>query len=119
MTLPPQCEIFVEFAKLGPMICISLGIIFLRHLFFSIRRKETLRETVKKARTENTIFIFVFAINVCLFVQGRIGASLEKHFCADVKTIQRACRSPGVSQTSAQPGGQPAIGNNSGQSGLG
>ena len=49
MTLPPQCEIFVEFAKLGLMICISLGIIFLRHLFFSIRRKETLRETVKKA----------------------------------------------------------------------
>ena len=92
MTLPPQCEIFVEFAKLGLMICISLGIIFLRHLFFSIRRKETLRETVKKARTENTIFIFVFAINVCLIVQGRIGTRLERHFCGDVKTIQSPCR---------------------------
>lgn len=92
MTLPPQCEIFVELAKLGIMICISLGIIFLRHLFFSIRRKETLRETVKKARTENTIFIFVFAINVCLIVQGRIGTRLERHFCGDVKTIQSPCR---------------------------
>ena len=88
MTLPPQCEIFVELTKLGLMLCISLGIIFLRHLFFSIRRKETLRETVKKARTENTIFIFVFAINVCLIVQGRISAHLERHFCGDVKTIQ-------------------------------
>lgn len=92
MTLPPQCEIFVEFAKLGLMLCIILGIIFLRHLFFSIRRKETLRETIKKARTENTIFIFMFAINVCFIVQGRISAHLERHFCGYVKTIQSPCR---------------------------
>ena len=92
MTLPPQCEIFTEFAKLGIMLCIILGIIFLHHLFFSIRRKETLRETVKKARTENTIFIFVFAINVCFIVQGRISTHLERHFCGVVKTIQSPCR---------------------------
>lgn len=58
MTMLPQCEIFAWLAVLGVMLGTSLGILFLRHLFFSIRRKETLRETIKKAGEENTICSF-------------------------------------------------------------
>ena len=92
MPLPPQCEIFTEFAKLGLMLCITLGIIFLRHLFFFHPSKGNAAGNGQKSRTENTIFIFVFAINVCLIVQGHISTHLERHFCGAVKTIQSPCR---------------------------
>lgn len=92
MTMPPQCEIFAWLAVLGVMLGTSLGILFLRHLLFSIRRKETLRETIKKAGEENTICSFTFAITLGILAQSLATPGLEMHFCGYVKTMQRACR---------------------------